>query len=201
MPRLPPDPVEEVPLSRERLRAIVRGFGQYPEKYRGYIWKGLLCLPNNHNAYNSLLAKGTHSAYLRLNEKYPIKSRRLQRTLQRTLSCLAHWAPIFGEVEYLPSLAFPFVKYFEHDQVGAFEAIATVLTSWCQLWFEFFPNPPINVLNLVENLLAQHDTDLLRHFVAQGITSQRYAFGRGTPVVATCAVGAISQAFVGDGVG
>jgi len=43
---------------------------------------------------------------------------------------------------------------------------------WCQHWFEYFPNPPINVLSLVENVLAFHDKELLHHFVRHGVTSQ-----------------------------
>ena len=47
-----------------------------------------------------------------------------------------------------------------------------VVACWCQHWFEYFPNPPINVLSLVENVLAFHDKELLRHFVRHGVTSQ-----------------------------
>lgn len=44
--------------------------------------------------------------------------------------------------------------------------------NWCQHWFEFFPNPPINVLSMVENLLAHHDKELLNHLMNYNITSQ-----------------------------
>jgi len=30
-------------------------------------------------------------------------------------------------------------------QFISFEVIMTVAINWCQQWFEFFPNPPINV--------------------------------------------------------
>lgn len=69
---------------------------------RTFIWRQLLQLPENHAAYSSLLDKGTHSAYAALHKDYPIKSRKLLRVLQRTLSCLAHWGEIFGETPYLP---------------------------------------------------------------------------------------------------
>ena len=45
----------------------------------------------------------------------------------RILSALAHWAPIFGETQFLPSLAFPFVKLFQNNHLVCFEMIATVL--------------------------------------------------------------------------
>lgn len=44
--------------------------------------------------------------------------------------------------------------------------------NWCQHWFEYFPNPPLNILSMVENVLAHHDQELLRHLVDRGITSQ-----------------------------
>ena len=47
-----------------------------------------------------------------------------------------------------------------------------VAASWCQHWFEYFPNPPVNVLGMIENVLAHHDKNLLQHFVKYKITSQ-----------------------------
>ena len=44
--------------------------------------------------------------------------------------------------------------------------------NWCQHWFEYFPNPPLNILNMAENVLAHHDKELLQHLVDCGITSQ-----------------------------
>ena len=44
--------------------------------------------------------------------------------------------------------------------------------NWCGEWFEYFPNPPLNILALVENLLAHHDPHLLQHFIKLDITSQ-----------------------------
>ena len=44
--------------------------------------------------------------------------------------------------------------------------------NWCDHWFEYFPNPPLNILAMVENVLAYHDHKLLEHFVQYGITSQ-----------------------------
>ncbi|KAL8181710.1 UNVERIFIED_CONTAM: hypothetical protein K2H54_023076 [Gekko kuhli] len=77
---------------------------------------------------------------------------------------------------YIPLLAFPFVKLFQNNQLICFEVVATVIVNWCQHWFEFFPNPPINVLSMVENLLAHHDKELLHHLMNCNITSQVYAW-------------------------
>jgi len=206
--------------------------------------------------------------------------------LTRVLSALAHWSAIFAELDYLPLVAFPFIKLFQNNTLICFEVIATVLgktsllfstflfawkilsstfdisvtrslrvkrncgiflllilffslrlssylgtrcdkgvhfrtrvcvlgvrdtvtkyrcgrsfvlrqipetevnaqyilrkpsklwiycifpVNWCQHWFEFFPNPPINVLSLTENILGYHDKELLQHFVKYEVTTQ-----------------------------
>ncbi|XP_053552386.1 TBC1 domain family member 31, partial [Bombina bombina] len=163
-------------LNKKRLQGLLKGFGEYPTKYRMFVWRSLLQLPENHSAFSSLTDKGTHSQYLLLHQEYPIKSRKLLRVLQRTLSALAHWSAIFGETRYLPLLAFPFVKLFQNNQLICFEVVATVITNWCQHWFEYFPNPPINILGMIENVLAHHDKELLQHLVNYGVTSQVYAW-------------------------
>ncbi|XP_077982423.1 TBC1 domain family member 31-like [Glandiceps talaboti] len=163
-------------LDMNRLLSILKGYGEYPAKYRMFIWRSLLRLPENHAAYSSLVDKGTHIAWASLHEHYPIKSRKLLRVLQRTVSSLAHWSAIFGETDYLPLLVFPFVKLFQNNQLICFEVVATIFENWCQHWFEFFPNPPINVLSMVENVLAHHDKELLQHFVRHNITTQVYAW-------------------------
>lgn len=115
-------------LNKEKLLSILKGYGEYPAKYRMFIWRCLLVLPENHAAYSSLLDKGMHPSYLALHKQYPIKSRKLLRVLQRALSALAHWASIFGEMKYLPGLVFPFVKMFQNNQLVTFEILAAILS-------------------------------------------------------------------------
>ena len=45
------------------------------------------------------------------------------------------------------------------------------LVNWCQKWFEFFPNPPISILSIVEKLVAHHDAALLDHFVQLDVST------------------------------
>ncbi|KAK3746386.1 hypothetical protein QZH41_018222 [Actinostola sp. cb2023] len=163
-------------LNRNRLISILRAYGEYPSKYRMFIWRSLLKLPENHSSYSSLVDKGIHSAYVQIHEEFPIKSRKLLRVLQRTLSSLAHWSSLFGEVDYLPLLVFPFVKLFQNNQLICFEIVGSVLTSWCQYWFEYFPNPPVSVLGMMENVLAHHDKTLMQHFINYKVTSKMYAW-------------------------
>ncbi|NXU83623.1 TBC31 protein, partial [Xiphorhynchus elegans] len=163
-------------LNKKRLRALLKGFGEYPAKYRMFVWRSLLQLPENHLAFSSLMDKGTHSAFVNIQNKYPIKSRKLLRVLQRTLSALAHWSAIFAETPYMPLLAFPFVKLFQNNPLICFEVVATVVVNFCQHWFEYFPNPPVNVLSMMENVLAHHDKELLQHLIKYNVTSQVYAW-------------------------
>ncbi|XP_062426571.1 TBC1 domain family member 31 isoform X2 [Rhea pennata] len=163
-------------LNKKRLQALLKGFGEYPAKYRMFVWRSLLQLPENHLAFSSLIDKGIHSAFVHIQNEYPIKSRKLLRVLQRTLSALAHWSAIFGETPYIPLLAFPFVKLFQNNQLICFEVVATVVVNFCQHWFEYFPNPPVNVLSMVENILAHHDKELLQHLIKNNVTSQVYAW-------------------------
>ncbi|NXM83462.1 TBC31 protein, partial [Oenanthe oenanthe] len=163
-------------LNKKRLQALLKGFGEYPAKYRMFVWRSLLQLPENHLAFSSLLDRGIHSAFVNIQKEYPIKSRKLLRVLQRTLSCLAHWSAIFAETPYMPLLAFPFVKLFQNNQLICFEVVATVVVNFCQHWFEYFPNPPVNVLSMMENILGHHDKELLQHLVKYNVTSQVYAW-------------------------
>ncbi|XP_074433862.1 TBC1 domain family member 31 isoform X4 [Larus michahellis] len=163
-------------LNKKRLRALLKGFGEYPAKYRMFVWRSLLQLPENHLAFSSLIDKGTHSAFVNIQNEYPIKSQKLLRVLQRTLSALAHWSAIFAETPYIPLLAFPFVKLFQNNQLICFEVVATVVVNLCQHWFEYFPNPPVNILSMMENVLAHHDKELLQHLIKYNVTSQVYAW-------------------------
>ncbi|XP_008836218.1 TBC1 domain family member 31 isoform X4 [Nannospalax galili] len=161
-------------LNKKRLQILLKSYGEYPTKYRMFIWRSLLQLPENHTAFSSLVDKGTHVAHLSLQKKYPIKSRKLLRVLQRTLSALAHWSSVLSDTPYLPLLAFPFVKLFQNNQLICFEVVATLIINWCQHWFEYFPNPPINILSMIENVLAFHDKELLQHFIDRDVTSQYF---------------------------
>lgn len=67
---------------------------------------------------------GLHPAYAHLEKDYPVGDRSLLRRLARTLSALTHWAPVLGEVAFLPALAFPFVRLFKADLESCFEVSA-----------------------------------------------------------------------------
>ncbi|KAM3959623.1 TBC1 domain family member 31 [Aphomia sociella] len=158
-----------------RLRRILMQYGEYPDKFRSIIWRSLLNTPRNKNAYSSLIDKGIHPAYKDIEKQFTIHSSVTLKSLKRLLSCLAHWCPLFGVMKFLPAFVFPFVKVLQKDPLLLFECVATILLNYCQLWFEYAPFPPISILAIVENILAEHDQHLLNHFCEIGITSQTYA--------------------------
>lgn len=75
---------------------------------------------------------GLHPAYAQLEKDYPVGDHSLMRRLARTLSALTHWAPVVGEVAFLPALAFPFVRLFKADLESCFEVCLSRLVSQCE---------------------------------------------------------------------
>lgn len=163
-------------LSYKKLGRILAGYGSYPERYRTFIWRTLLELPGNEAAFTSLVSRGTHSSWSNIGDKFQIKSPRLTRILEKILSALAHWSEIFAELEYLPMLIFPFVKIFQNNHLICFEVCATFLKCFALHWFEFFPNPPIGVMSVIENVIAENDKNTYHHLVHMKVTSQTYAW-------------------------
>lgn len=158
-----------------RLRRILMQYGEYPDKFRSIIWRSLLDTPWNKAAYAALIEKGIHPAYKDIEKQFTIHSAVTLKSLKRLLSCLSHWCSLFGVMKFLPGFVFPFVKVLQKDPLLLFESVASILCNYCQLWFEYAPFPPISVLAIVENILAEHDQPLLTHFCEVGITSQTYA--------------------------
>ncbi|XP_028165142.1 TBC1 domain family member 31 [Ostrinia furnacalis] len=158
-----------------RLRRILMQYGEYPDKFRSVIWRSLLNTPKNKIAYAALVDKGIHPTYRDIEKQFTIHRSVTLKNLKRLLSCLAHWCPLFGVMKFLPGFVFPFVKVLQKDPLLLFECVATVLLNYCQLWFEYAPFPPISILAMAENILAEHDQQLLNHFCEAGITSQTYA--------------------------
>ncbi|KAF2887046.1 hypothetical protein ILUMI_19127, partial [Ignelater luminosus] len=167
--------IKEV-LDIDKLHAILSEFGRYPDLYRLKIWSHLLELPNNSQQYNVFINVSSQLSFEDLETTYPIESKTSLKNLKRLLSNLVTWSPFFAQVPYLPVFVFPFVKVFQNEPVLCFEAVCTIIANWCQHWFEYFPLPPINVLAMIENLLLEHDPELLNFFTNLNVTSKLYAW-------------------------
>ncbi|CAE1172894.1 TBC1 domain family member 31 [Acanthosepion pharaonis] len=143
-------------IDKERLYRILLGHGEYPSKYRLFIWRSLLQLPENHLAYAALVDKGIHPAFACLHETYPVKSRRLLRLLQRVLSALAHWSPILAETKYLPNIiyAWPLLE-------SLFTEVLTK-NEWLCMWDHVLSNHPSFLLLLVAAYILKARSPLLK---------------------------------------
>ncbi|XP_045125100.1 TBC1 domain family member 31-like isoform X2 [Portunus trituberculatus] len=163
-------------LDKNKWCRILLEFGSFPDKYRRVIWASVLELPRNYSVFSALLDKGTHPAYQDLEETLQLSDTGLFKALQRTLSCLAHWAPFLAKVSYLPEFVFPFIKVYRTNPLLAFEVSATVILNWCRLWFEFWPSVGVTVLNMVEQLVCEADSTLLAHLMRLRVTAKCYAW-------------------------
>lgn len=148
------------PFSSQKLKALLLEYGEYPEQYRMTIWKKLLQTPANEKAFELLVAKGMHPGFAEVAGHYPIQDESLLRKLAVLWSALSHWCPLLANVPYLAAFVFPFAKIFGSDQLGCFEAVATILMNWAHNWFEMFPSPPLSMLSAVEKILVYHDKAL-----------------------------------------
>ena len=166
----------DVELNSKKLLGLLSHFGSFPAKFRLLVWRFMLRLPQNRNAFAALTINGIHPAWKSVSSEYPIKNQRVLGKLQKLLSALSYWSPVFAQVPYLPGLVFPFVKLYSSDDVAMFETVATVLTNWCGTWFESFPHPPVALLNAIESSLGRHDQELLRHFSDCEVGPKTYAW-------------------------
>lgn len=48
--------------------------------------------------------------------------------------------------------------------------------NWCQKWWEYYPNPPLECLEITSQLLQFHDPQLFDHFARCKVTGQLYAW-------------------------
>lgn len=81
----------------------------------------------NYECFDNLINKGLHNAFVNLKSQYPIDSQKLYTKMQRILSALAHYCPVFSEIDYIPAVVFPFVKMFGVDEVLCFEIILSFM--------------------------------------------------------------------------
>jgi hypothetical protein len=163
-------------INRAELRNVLFGFGEFPARYRLLIWRHLLKIPENESSFRALLDRGRHPSVSQLSSDFPLKSQRLFRALERTVSCVAHWNSLFGELDYIPIMIFPFIKLFQHSPIHCFEVVSSVLFNWSRDWFSFYPNPPIPILASIENVIAAADPRLMRHLTVHDVTAQDYGW-------------------------
>lgn len=155
----------------------MKEFGSYPDKYRALIWKSVLQLPLNYATFARLVCSKLHSCVENYREKFSLCDRKTQKGLIKVVSCIAHWTPMFGYLNYLPKFVFPFLKVTSGDLLMCFEIVATLILNHCQLWFEFAPlQMPYNYFCLIENVLMESDGELNEFYKSKNITARIYAW-------------------------
>lgn len=163
-------------LKRERLETMLREFGHYPEKYRFLIWSTLLELPCNGSKYQVLLKLGLPAVLQQQARGLRIKNDSQRRCVIKVWSCLAHWCKVFGYVNWMPHLVYPFAKHLPKNSMVVFELIVTLLFNHMQLFFEFHPLPPQNYLAMCENILQRNDEQLSKFYKSLKVEAKDYAW-------------------------
>lgn len=169
-------------LHRQRLLSILSEYDEYPAQYRQIIWKTLLKLPNNVQAYCTLVEKGAHHCTKSYSHKFRMFDSRDRKHLGQIVSYLCNWSGIIattfdGDIDhFLPYFVFPFVKFDSSNALTCFELIATILINQCSLWFEFSPLLPFNYLGFVENLINYFEPSLITFYHRNSITNVTFAW-------------------------
>lgn len=154
---------EESKLQHCKLRQLLQHYGEYPGQYRGFIWRFLLQLPNNRAAFEGLYSQGMHPALAALHRTVGDWSAQMYGKVERVVSALAYWSPIFGEAEFVPGLLVSLASVYRGDDLSLFETAIALFQQWFQHWLLFYPTPPLNYLQSVHNLVQFHRPKLHQH--------------------------------------
>ncbi|XP_052859947.1 TBC1 domain family member 31 [Anopheles cruzii] len=174
-------------LPKDRLLPILKEYGEYPAKHRPTIWRGVLELPGDAESFGAFLQRGQHPCVVDYDKRFAeVADQRTVRSLKKIVSCLAHWCPVFGLVDYVPSFVLPFARTLPNDALTLFETVATILLNQCQLWFEFAPLEPFNYLAMVTNVLAECEPRLMHFYRRHNIEARTYALPLMESAFAAC---------------
>lgn len=154
---------EESKLQHCKLRQLLQHYGEYPAQYRVFIWRFLLQIPNNKAAFEGLYSKGMHPSLASLHTTAGHLAPQMYAKIERVLSALAYWSPIFGEAEFVSGLLVPLAHTCRGDDLSFFETAIAMFLQWFQHWLEFYPTPPLNYLQSIHNLVQYHAPSLHRH--------------------------------------
>ena len=146
-----------------KMKKILSVTGEYPEKYRALIWRFMLQLPNNVDSFAGLYSRGTHPALVAYFKKFNKQSQNEFSRTERITSALCYWSSLLSQVEYLHEIVNPFVLVFPGDDLSVFELIMSLILHWMQHWFEFFPSPPVVLLESISNIIKLHTPELHSH--------------------------------------
>lgn len=163
-------------LRLQKLLPILTEFGEYPQRHRHVIWSMIMQLPGNKIAFAALNSKITVGPAFNILDNYKLADKSKANLLAATVERLSQLCPLLGQCAFLAEFVFPFLCVFQKDSLAAFEAAVTIFSNFCQQWHEYHPFPPLNILGIVENILMEADSNLLKFYYDHGITSSQYAW-------------------------
>ena len=146
------------------LKQILHVKSSYPDASRPLIWRFLLQLPNNLDSFAGLYQRGTHPDLVPLfaSIRRPNQTQTEFSRTERVTSALCYWSSLLSKVDYLHEIVNPFINVYPGDDISCFEAVMALVLHWMQHWFEFFPNPPVVLIESVANILKFHNPELFR---------------------------------------
>ncbi|KAF8820782.1 hypothetical protein IE077_002825, partial [Cardiosporidium cionae] len=155
-------------LNATSLRFYLFRKGSYPDIYRALIYRYLLQLPSNMEAFDFLLEKGKHPQYSSIQLFYSSKrsSEAIFKTFEHLFNALLFWSPILVQFSFLPALLWPFAERFGGDLCFCFELCLSILLNWCSTWFSSTTQPPSSLLHILYEGLWKVDKPLLLHLQA-----------------------------------
>lgn len=144
---------------------------KFQENQRLFIWKNILQLPENKEAYNNLVNRGILKEFQNLYKKYQLSSENLFRKLQRISSCLCIYCPAFLDVPFLQDMIFPFIKLFSHNELWCFETILSFFLNWLKHFFDYSPEPPVHYFKNIDEIVKFITPELNEFMIKSGVSS------------------------------
>jgi hypothetical protein len=139
-------------IKRQNLVGVLRRHQGFPDRNRVILWRFLLRLPMNEEAYLVLAKQKVHPLVADLGTRLPMKFSVILSRLTKLMSALVYWHPPLAECDWLPAFVFPFLQTCIRDNLVSFEIVTTIIFNWCQEWLYFIPNPPITILSRIERI-------------------------------------------------
>jgi len=149
------------------LRTYLRKFETLPNSHRVTVWKTILDLPCNRDEYIRLRDRGKRMIpkdSLALKQTNEVKT---VLNVQRGL--LFHSPSLKYLKNFLTCFIQPFAVMFGNSELVCFEVILSILTNYCQHWFDHIPQAPYTVLSMMDIVMLKQEPELYRHLATKGI--------------------------------
>ncbi|MES1905606.1 MAG: hypothetical protein MHPSP_002700, partial [Paramarteilia canceri] len=161
-------------INKSHIKGIIKEFGSIPDKFRLFVWKNLLKLPENKLLFKSLQKSIIKNQNIYAKTESRKHNKFLCSKIGKVLDTLKQWAKITAEFDFLPIWVEFLSNIYECNFILCFETVVSILVNYCSDWFHYYPNPPFNILAEVENLVAMRDPKLIELFKSRKITSDIY---------------------------